>query len=108
MGLAVLERSKGTRLKIFLICLAGLLVGCSSPEEQLAVNKPFIIAQTNGVTVWKVADKTPGGASAVYFTTPAGSTVWDTGGNSPSYYQVSGLSYNGKPVYLEKDNVYSH
>ena len=64
-------------------------------------NSPYKISETNGVSLWKVRDSTPGGADHVYFTTPAYSTYWVDGGKNPTYHLVGGLTFNNQRVYVE-------
>ena len=89
----------------YLPILAGLLlVGCNLTEEQqIKTNRPIRIAETNGVTLWRVID----GISAdtlVYFTTMTptnhyGDVAWRNGGKT--YHQVPGVLVNSQPVFLE-------
>jgi len=60
-----------------LICISVLLIcGCRTDSEQdrreQLLVKPIKIAETDGVTVWKVRDVTFGGSVYVYYTTPQG------------------------------------
>lgn len=41
-------------------------------EKKQLLEKPIFVAEKNGITVWKVRDRTFGGRSYVYFTTPTG------------------------------------
>ena len=50
----------------FLVFACG---GCQVSQEDI---KPTKIAEVDGVTLWKVRDRTPGGRPYVYFTTPTG------------------------------------
>ncbi len=53
------------------ICLLSIC-GCNgmTEAEQLEKNKPIKLAETEGVTLWKVRDSTPGGRVWIYYTTP--------------------------------------
>jgi hypothetical protein len=75
--------------RIMALCLSSVLLsGCwwdSNPNQQqdsgrknMEENKPFMIAEVDGVRLYKVRDDTSGGAQYVYFTT-RGSTTWIRG-----------------------------
>ena len=54
--------------------------------------RPFVIAEADGVKLWKVRDGTNGGPAWVYFTT--GGAQWSTGGKSPTHYIVPSVPNN--------------
>ncbi len=67
-------------LKVSMLLIFLTTVGCENFDEDLYRQKqeeiqskciPLKITEKDGVTVWKVEDKTPGGKGYVYFTSPS-------------------------------------
>lgn len=83
----------------FAVMLLALgLTGCEKSMEQAKKEQdettPVLICTKNGVQLWKIADKYPGGSSHVYFTTPTGDVSWTVPGdddNPPKHFQVPGV-----------------
>ena len=63
--------------KLWSVLFLVAVCGCNqiSETEQLSTNKPTKLAESDGVTLWKVRDSTPGGKQWVYYTTPNGQVV---------------------------------
>jgi hypothetical protein len=83
--------------KLFLALIPMLAIGCGcrkTSEEirtQQNAQVPVLICEKDGVRLWKIADKTPGGGVGyVYFTTPAGDVEWEVshGDDPPTRHQV--------------------
>lgn len=62
---------------LFVVLVLLVACGCDTAavteSEQLERNKPIKIAESDGVTVWKVTDITSRPYRRVYYTTPGGS-----------------------------------
>ena len=74
-------------------CIA--VAGCQKDgtRAQQQLNQPFVIAEVDGVKLYKVKDDTPGGAGWVYFTT-RGDVSWQRscGKNCTERMQIPGAT----------------
>lgn len=61
------EMSKSIPLAAILVLV---FAGCLTKAER--ENKPIKVSESDGVTVWRIRDDTPGGSRFIYYTTPAG------------------------------------